>query len=190
MARGHIFPNMLREKPHHGRRLVGSFIQSHLRGLKKFDFFHKVLTNFRYEGLASLGKNIKAAEEVLEFFREEIVEHLALEEEVIFPYLERHIPRLGLAIRHVRAEHKDFKKNLKQFEGLLSKIPRLKGYRPRAEVIGKIEWVGIHLLCYLKNHLKMENVSVYRAIGSELKEKEIKELARQIEKWEKRGRSK
>lgn len=161
--------------------------KDHAATLQKTGRLQDVLTNLRYEGKLSFGKNVMEARELLKFFNREMVDHLTLEEQVLFPFLQTHIPKLEPAIHFFQAEHEDFKKNLVGFKLLLREILKEKDDIPRGKTIEKIRETGTYLVYLLRNHIQAESESVYKVLVRELRADEKKDLERQIEKCHRRN---
>jgi len=164
-----------------GRDIVRMLGTCHARALGQIDHFGKVLNHLRFEGIPKFGKNVKDANDVLEFFEQELSEHLELENQILFPYLETHIPRLEPVIRLFYADHAGFKENLGHFRTLLRKVSAAKRKALKnTELMENLRETGTCLIYLLKRHLQAESASVYRAIEKELRSDEIKDLAKKI----------
>ncbi len=143
---------------------------------EKTDRLNRALSNLRYEGKANVGKNLKETWEILSFFEKELQAHVDAEEKFLFPFLEAHVPRLSPLISLFRAEHEDFRKNLKRFRLALEDLYGEKSDCGRSESIDKVKEVGTYLIYLLRQHLPAEEESVYKAIDHELHEEEREEL--------------
>lgn len=162
------------------RGIAGILENDHTEALEKTRRLQDILTNLRYEGRASLGKNLKQVREALGFLRKEWTRHVDLEEETLFPFLETHLPRLETLLHLLEAEHKDFKKNLKDLQVLLQRIPTEKSFSNHGRIFEKIREQGNYLVYLLRNHIRVETESVYKAVRRDLRPAEKKELKNQI----------
>lgn len=161
-------------------------IHDHARVIERLHHFRNALTNFRYEGIPVFGRNLKALQELRLFLEKDILTHLKLEENVVFPFLKKRLPKFDRAINFIYSEHQDFRKSLVDFKKLLSAQKGMKArtLKSRGELLSETYKVGHYLIAHLINHLKMENASVYSAIGKELSESEGHQLQKQIRRWE------
>jgi hemerythrin-like domain-containing protein len=148
--------------------------------LQKTNRLQEVLTHLRYEGKASLGKNLKETNELLLFFDRDLVEHVRREEEVIFPYLAAHIPKLGLLVSLLRSEHTDFRINLAKLKFWLRELRKNKSGPSAGKMLEKVKETGIYLAYLLQSHVQEEGKILYDIASRELSLKERTDLARKI----------
>lgn len=165
------------------KNIVELLEKGHRYTLDKTYQMDEILTNLRYEGKASFGKNLKQADALMHFFNKELTEHVKLEEEVVFPFLERHLPKLESVIHLLKAEHEDFRRNLRSFQFSFGELSREK----RIERIEKIKELGTYLIYLLRNHIQAETESVYKVVDRELHSDEKRELAGKIREKSPRG---
>ncbi|MBI4352680.1 MAG: hemerythrin domain-containing protein [Candidatus Omnitrophica bacterium] len=140
----------------------------------------EALFKLRYEGKNSLGKNLKELHETLEFFETNLVSHMALEEDVLFPFFRRHVPKLESLILLLGSEHENLKKDLDRMKVFLADFSRRRT-SPPGEALERLKEKGMYFVYLLRSHLHVEGESVYRAIEKELRRDEKKELVRRIE---------
>ena len=152
----------------------------HQEVISKADELHEALSNLTYEGKPSFGKNIMKIEESIEFFREKLFPHMDFDETVIFPFIERHIPKYEQTIRFLIAEHRELRDNFESFESLCTKLKERKSDINRRKIIDKLRDKGIYLFCVIRNHLQGENESIYKAAQAQLRESEKKELLSKV----------
>ena len=149
---------------------------------KKHKKLDNILTNFRYEGKSSLDKNVKQACEVLVFFRTVVCRHMEVEEKILFPFLEKHVPKLELPIATFRSEHNDFREILPYFQSLLRRviIEQEHTWISRG-IIDDIIDTGLYINYLLIQHLHTENETIYEAIKHVLNDDEKEVLWKRIE---------
>ena len=137
-----------------------------------------LLTDLQYEGRSSLGKNLKKSERYIQSFERELAKHIEIEEKMLFPFFESHVPRLATALRLLEAEHEAFHSSFHKLKGELQKLTTAKSAADHAKLLHKIHETGTYLVCLLKHHMQMETGSLYRMIERELKAGERKQLKR------------
>lgn len=166
------------------RNLVELLEENHSHIFHETDRFRDILTSLRYEGRPSLGRNLKNIREVLKFFNQELVPHVRLEEEVLFPFLEVHIPKLESVIHLLQAEHEDFRRSLRNFEFLLNELEKETADQDlnHGHTIEKVRELGTYLIYLIRSHLQAEDESVYKIVNQELRSSEKKELEQRIKK--------
>ena len=163
--------------------------EDHQMTLDTLENLDMALLGLQFEGKSSRGKNLKQLRSILGFFQGRLMKHMEREEQVIFPFLESHVPKLASVIHLLEAEHEDFKKNLKGFRALLQEIFGGRNGMSRVNTINEIRKTGIYLIYLLRSHVRAESKAVYQILERELRPAEKKELVRQIAGCEKRGGS-
>ena len=153
--------------------------------VKKLDCLQEIVLNLRYEGRHHTAKNLKQMGEVLNFFNGELMEHIKLEEEIAFPFIQKYIPRLDPFILLLSSQHEEFKRNLRKFEfwfnGLKTKF--LKKDFDQSKLIEKVKETGNYLVYLLQNHLEEETRILYEVTEDTLRPEEKKELIQKIRNW-------
>ena len=167
--------------------LLHSFDDVHSAALQEVERFRQTLTNLQFEGKSSLGRNINQIRSILQFFRSELMKHVELEEQVLFPFVEEHIPKLESLICILRAEHAGFRDALSDLELFLSVVSDGKPNLERAKMIHRLCETGSYLIYLLENHFRGESQSVYEMTEYGLKPSEKKELKDQIENFGVKG---
>lgn len=152
----------------------------HEETLRKADHLKEILIHLQYEGKPSLGKNLRKAGEILEFFQGEVNKHMEEEERILFPFLETHLPRLESLISLLRSEHQNFKRHASCFNFLLDRLEGEKDELEREKLIEKLRETGMYLVYLLQGHLQEESEILYRAAEQQLKSDEKKKLAKQL----------
>jgi hemerythrin-like domain-containing protein len=154
--------------------------KDHEAALHEAEQLEEALSHLTYEGKASFGKNLKRTNTVIKFLDDEVLNHLSREEKVLFPFLEKHFPRLRSALGVLKVEHLEFKKNLSLLHAYIDELTDVPLGPKRAELIDKIRRCGTYLACLLKHHVQTENKGIYRVIAKELKENEKKVLLSKV----------
>ena len=108
------------------------------------------------------------------FFEKEVVRHMKTEEKELFPFLQRHIPRLESVICLLSAEHEDFRRGFKTFKRLFLKLYRNPKSTLRAMDNARGE--GMRLAFLLKGHLWAEGEILHKTAWRELRPAEKRRL--------------
>src|SRR3989338_2371076 len=154
--------------------------KSHEGTVKTADELHTILTNLRYEGKHLLGRNLREIREILEYVDEELDCLIDTEEQVLFPFLRTHMPKLGSVLHLFGSEHEDFRKNLKIIQAQLDKLSREENGSNRAKIIERISETGTYLIYLIRNHIQAESKSIYKIIEHDLHASEKRELTGQL----------
>jgi len=162
--------------------ILTAFNKTHQKVLVKVEQLDRALTNFQFEGKSSQGRNLKRIRSVLKFFQEELIDHIELEEQIVFPFLESHIPKLELVIQVLRSEHEDLRRNLGDLQLFLNVLSDGKSQTTHSKIVHKILETGTYLIYLLRNHIRIEDKSVYEAVDRSLKFNEKKQLECQVRK--------
>ncbi len=166
-----------KSKPKTFSELIG---ENHRQTMETLDRLQDVLTRLRYEGRHLLGRNLKSVEEILDFFNGELNWRIYIEDEVIFPFLKAHLPKLESLVCFFAAEHAHFRKTLKEIEQLLKDLSRSKEASSQARTTEKIIQAGTYLLYLLRNHIYAEDGSIYRMMDRDLNLQEKRILRKQL----------
>ncbi|MBI4394882.1 MAG: hemerythrin domain-containing protein [Candidatus Omnitrophica bacterium] len=170
------------QKQAHLNTIAEFLEEDHEEILQRTNRLNDILTNLRYEGKPSLGKNLKEVRETIQFFNQEVIQHVKLEDETIFPFLETHIPKLESVIHLLHAEHEGFKRNLKSFESLVKELEKNSSEPNHGKTLEKIRELGTYLVYSIRNHMQAEDESVYKLIDQELRPNEKQELMKRMKK--------
>ena len=151
-----------------------------MESLQGAERLQQILRNLRYEGKASLGRNLKEMREAQNFFKEELDHHVRFQEETVFPFLKSHLPRLEPVIWLLQAEHQDFRLNLEMFKVRLQELADSKNEPVRPKILEKVQETGTYLAYLLRNHIRAESEYLYQAADRELRGEEKNRLIQQI----------
>ncbi len=161
------------------KKRIASLEENHDEILKKADQLYDALTNLRYEGKVAFGRNINKVEKMLGFFNDRLVPHMKVED-IIFSFLGTHIPRLEPVLRLLEVEHREIKTNLEVLEFLLKELSEEKLEPKRTQTIEKLRDKGIYFIYLLRNHIQVEDDSIFQTSAQELRAQEQKDLLKKI----------
>lgn len=151
--------------------------------IQKTKGLQNALIHLRFEGKASLGKNLRKISDILRFFNRDVDKHMREEEKALFPYLQNHLPKLGSLISLLQSEHREVRRNMKCFHFLLGQLIRnRKSLHLNGEIIENLKETGSYLTCLLQGHLMEESEILYRAADHGLHPIEKENLVRKIKK--------
>lgn len=160
---------------------ISRFLErSHTGIIQKIGQLNEVLTNLRYEGKPTFGKNLRNAKAIFDSFTNELTKDMEFEEKVLFPYLETHVPKLKFMIHILEEEHGDLKGNLETLCKLFRELIK-EGYDGgQIDIIEKMRKKGGYLNYFLHNHTWAEGESVYKVMDVELNKDEKLELRKRL----------
>ena len=110
----------------HVGNVMKSWIQEHEEINHEADKMAKAILNLSFEGKISVENNLKQIQGVLEYFDRTLVCHIAAEEKGLFPFLDRHVPKLEILTRLLRSEHLSIMEETKNIDDLVTKIRKQK----------------------------------------------------------------
>lgn len=140
---------------------------------------HKALTHLRYEGKLLREQNVKSVQILAYGLDLELEKHRRLQEEVVFPFLQTHIPRHEAAISLLKAEHMEIKSHQQKLKQDILKISSIPDHLQEA----KIYEAGIYLVTLIRHHIGLEKKSVDRSMRNELRADEKSCVGKRIEAW-------
>ncbi len=158
------------------KSILALFASEHENVLGRLDELNESISNLQYEGKVFVGKNIKAIEKTVQFLKKKLLQHIELDEKVVFPYVQKHIPKLDPMICFLRAERNEFKLSLKNFEDTFDHLKEGKSSLRQQKTIEQMKEKGAYVICLMRNHIQTEIESVYKPMDRELHPDEKKEL--------------
>lgn len=159
------------------------FSEEQLAVSQKLNQFQDLLKRLQYEGKLTQGKNIQTVEGVLETLKLSYDAHKKIDDEVIFPFLDRHIPRINPFLRLLTAERVEFLALIKDCEALLQKFKNSRGQNTQPGILDQLGEKGIYAIALIRNHIQMEMENVYKVIDKELRPAEKNQLAAAVKKY-------
>ena len=152
--------------------------KDHKTTFQKLNQFSEALTKLRYEGNQNFHENLRQIRALLGYFQKEAQHHMRLEERILFPFLEKHIPKLGPVIYMLLAEHEDFRSCLEELKDAFSRLKSAKA--AKVGLVDRISERGTYFVCFSRSHLWIESQSLYRIADKELRRDEKRQLIRRI----------
>ncbi len=151
--------------------------------LSQTEDLHRALTHLRYEGKMLKEQNVKSVQ-ILAYGLDLVLKrHCHVQEEIVFPFLQTHIPRHEAAISLLEAEHAEIRN---QQQKLKEDVLKISG-APDPFQEAKIYEAGIYLVTLLRHHIGLEKKSIDRSLQTELREDEKNVINSRIETWINRG---
>ncbi len=150
--------------------------KSDKRILKDAEDLARALKKLRFEGRQHLAKNAARTYSALVILKERLFSHIQEEEDILFPFFLRTLPRLEPVQYLLFAEHKEFRDKVKD---VLTQLKRLGSDRQAAAngaLIHRTYSEGIYLTCLVVSHMKVKSHRLYKTIENELKADEKRKL--------------
>ncbi len=136
----------------------------------------EVLNKLRFEGRQHHKKNITRAFSALTILKQRLFTHMEEEEDELFPFLWKRLPRLE-PVRHLfLSEHLEFRNKIKGLFKLLRQFKINGDVVVNGALIHEIYCQGMYLACFVISHIQVENNKLYEAIDNELKADEKQKL--------------
>ncbi len=120
---------------------------------------------------ASEGNSI-ILDESVRFFEEELLPHLAAEDESILPRLETAIGRYGTLVNVVAYEHSEIRRGVEKFKAARDDLRR----RPSWPAIQEVNRHGIFLVQFLWDHFRKERTSLFPTARERLSASDLKAI--------------
>lgn len=154
--------------------LLTSEIQD--RMLEKSRQLSESFVNLRYEGKVSNGKNLKQARQILCELRRIFHEHSHIEDERVFPFLKKHIPKVESLTEILRLEHEYLCDLIDKFELEFVRFTEESNRLKRARMVLEMQKRGLYLNFLLQGHVQLEIQNLYQTVNGLLKPGERREL--------------
>ncbi|MCR4336988.1 MAG: hemerythrin domain-containing protein [Candidatus Omnitrophica bacterium] len=151
--------------------------------LSNLQQLENALKGLQYEGKTSSFHHIRKIEEIVLFLRKKYQQHTNLDDEVVFPFLSKHIPRLYPTLQFLKMERQDFQGLFEPFDKILSQLKEKNRILLRNDFIEQLSNNGLYLICMLRSHIQIEEENVYKAIFQELHQDERNALQKEIEQF-------
>lgn len=151
--------------------------------LSQTEALHKALTHLRYEGKLLRKQNIEAVQILILSLELVLEKHRHLQEDILFPFLQRHIPRHEAAISLMETEHEDIVRSAEKLKKQVLKIS--KDSDPLGE--GKVYETGIYLVTLLRHHICFEEKNISQSMQRELREDEKEVIQKRVRDCLKKG---
>ncbi len=135
-----------------------------------------ILVNLRYEGTASNGKNLKQARQIFRELRRTFHEHSQIEDQRVFPFLKKHIPKVESLTEILELEHEYLCDLIEKFEKDFTQFTEEKNQLKRARIVLEMQKRGLYLNFLLQGHVHLEIQNLYQTVNRLLKPGERKEL--------------
>lgn len=152
------------------------------KAFRSLEDLQEMISSLRFQGKVSLQPSMKKLAAILQ----SLSLCSCLEEKVLFPYAEVHLPKLQTLRFLYRAEEKDMLRNVRQLKHLAGKFLKTKDALKRQSLLEEIEQAGIYSLCLFKTHLQAE-ANLYHTLDTDLRNDEKAELWERIERHQGRG---
>jgi hypothetical protein len=147
--------------------------QEILAGVEKFS---TAIGNLHYEGKVYHNRNLKSAEGVIKFFKEDFVPHMREDEDKVFPFIKRYVPRLEAIISFLKGEHAEISETVLLIARIFEQLREEVNETKKNALLEKLREKGTYLVCLIRGHVQTETCSVYQVIIEDLDKKELNRL--------------
>lgn len=136
--------------------------------LQKSHYLLNRLEILNFEGKVHLRQKLQGLQPTIKETSDLFASYIKVEEKIIFPFLETHIPRLASHIHLFRKENTEITKTLKEIKQLLKLVLSAQNTKERRKYMG-ILGEKITFLHYLMvSHFELEDNNLYKCIVQEL----------------------
>lgn len=140
------------------------------------DQLGQALEDLRHERKWMFEEHLKDTETIYERFQKKLIHGILLEEQVLFPFLERHIPRITPLMAMLRQEHWDLSQSM---QTLREHFACLK-MEPLEQALEAVHQQSLYLNFLMRTHLLAERMGIYRIADRELHWEEKKLLEQKL----------
>lgn len=143
----------------------------------------EALTRLRYEGKVTFRDNVRNALLVLRRLQGDAIDHTALQERVIFPFVARRMPRLGPLTTLFCHEHTDLRKAMVRLASDLHRVRMTDDTHGRSSLVARLYDEGSELALSLRLHDEGEREALLEKAWSQFKPAEKKEFLDRVGGW-------
>jgi len=121
--------------------------------------------------------NREVLDEAIRFFEEEVLPHMALEDEVLLPLLEAKIGRFGTLVNVVAYEHDEIRREVEKFRAARKDLERSADPWPAIQEVNRH---GIFTIQFLWDHFRKEKTSLFPTAREQLSESELEVIRKKL----------
>jgi len=114
--------------------------------------------------------NVAILDQALRFFREDLLPHFRLEDEVVLPPLEARIGRFGTLVNVIAYEHEEVRREIEKFQEARAVLGLQDDAWPAIEELNRH---GIFAIQFLWDHFRKEKVSLFPTAREQLGPEEL-----------------
>lgn len=155
-----------------GRDPLEILIRAHEEGMDQLGVLENAAESIRAGGFSP--EAFEQIAETIRWMNTEVRRHTQLEEEVLFPLVERHVK--GLA-EQMRGEHRDL---WNAFSELLTYVREVEEGRLHGSSIRDVVSVALEIVDQMRSHIKRENTILFPAVRQLFTETEYDDLLSEI----------
>lgn len=143
-------------------------IRAHEEGMTRLGVLENAAESIRSNGFSP--EAFEQIAETIRWMNTEVRRHTQIEEQVLFPVVERHVR--GLA-EQMRGEHRDL---WNAFSELLSYVREVEEGKLHGSSIMDVVRVALDIVDQMRNHIKREDTILFPAVRQLFSKKEFEEL--------------
>lgn len=136
--------------------------------LQKSNYLLNRLEILNFEGKVYLRQKLQGLQSTIKEACDSFALYIKVEEEIIFPFLGMHIPRLAPHIHLFRRENVEITKTLKEIDRLLKLILSVQNTKERRKHMGILGEKTTFLHYLMVSYFELEDNNLYKSIGKEL----------------------
>lgn len=135
-----------------------------------------ILTRLRENRQFSYEKNLWDLRGACLIFQKKLLRHIEVQEKVVFPFLEVHIPKLEPAIHVLKGEHTMSKEKFRHLILDALRMAEEEG-REKTGFLERLSGAATSASFFLRRHLELEGMTIQKAMTRHLRRDEHQELA-------------
>jgi len=149
-----------------------SLLDAHADFLDKLAELEATLDEMMHTREASEG-NREILDESIRFFHDELLPHLAREDEIVLPPIEAAIGRFGTLVNVVAYEHEEIRREILKFGEARRELDALKDPWPAIEELNRH---GIFTIQFLWDHFRKERTGLFVVAMEKLSAVQLEEI--------------
>ncbi len=157
-----------------------SLTESRKNVLRKAIVFDESAEKLRFEGKARFRVNAGRSARLLRALESALSVETRLEEEKLFPYAGRRIPRLEVLLYYFRTEHGELHAQIQKLKFLLHLLERSSAAVFPAQVVQEARLGAMRLAAHVAEHIRQEDEELIAALDAEFHLSEKKAFLRLV----------
>lgn len=150
--------------------------------LRRCRALNEAAQKLRYEGRHRFNVNARSAARALSLLERELRPHLRLEDEEVFPYVKKHMPRMEPILYYFQSEHDEFRRRLESLRYALDAF--VSGATEGMDDLHETNVEILYLTSHVAAHVDNEEKNLFKVIDTEFHDHEKRALLDRIEKFE------
>ena len=161
------------------KKSISRLNHNHQKIFEKLDDLDAKLMYLFYEGKVNTKDTLKRIDVLMTFIKRRLKPHVAVEN-ILFNFIEKHIPRVEMAVLLLKRDHEEIYEHLETMANLTHQLLKDKDGPKRNYSFNELHQQGVYLVQLMRNHLRMEDEMIFTLVDRRLNADEKKALLKKM----------